>query len=55
MRIEDLSEATGTSPAVIREIYYEFSTRKTYKTLTSGSHNDRTITRERDANGYAIL
>jgi hypothetical protein len=55
MRIEDLSEATGTSPEVVREIYYEFSTRKTYKKLTSGSHNARTITRQRDANGYAII
>lgn len=55
MRIEDLAEAVGSSPEVIREIYYEFSTRKTYKSLTSGSHEERTLIRERGKDGFAVL
>ena len=54
MRIEDLAEATGTSVEMIKEIYYEFTTQKQYKSLTSGSVPERTITRERKE-GYAIL
>jgi integrase len=55
MRIEDLAEATGTSVPVIREIYYEFSTRKQYSDLTSGSHPDRVKVRERDKDGFASI
>jgi len=38
LRIDDLAKATGTSPEIIRQIYYDFSTRKTYGSLTAGSN-----------------
>ena len=38
LRIDDLAKATGTSPEIIRQIYYDFSTRKTYDSLTAGSN-----------------
>ena len=55
MRIEDLAEATGTSTEMIKEIYYEFSTRTQYSELTSGSHPDRVKTRSRDKDGFALI
>ena len=55
MKIEDLAEATGTSTEMIKEIYYEFSTRTQYSELTSGSHPDRVKTRSRDKDGFALI
>ncbi len=54
VRIEDLARACGTSSKMIEEIYYEYNTRKQFKSLTSGSVESRSIKRERDS-GYAKL
>ena len=38
IRVEDLALALGTSSEIIREIYYDFSTRRKYSSLISGGN-----------------
>ena len=44
IRIEDLAAALGTSSEIIKEIYYDFSTRRKCRSLTSGSNKREELT-----------